>query len=88
MADAILQFLIGCALGCGIMAYIIALIYAKKHDRLETKVNKLDEQVNKLINACNDNTKHIDELLLASAETMKIVAEHIDTIKELKKGGN
>lgn len=88
MADAILQFLLGIAVGCGIWAYILVIIYGKTIKKLEDKVNKLDKQVNELISACNANTKHIDELVLASTDTMKIVAEHIDAIKELQKGGH
>ena len=88
MVDIILQFLIGIAIGCGVIAYITVIINGKRLNKLEEKVNELDKQVNELIDACNNNTKHIDELLLASVDTMKIVAEHIDTIKELKKGEN
>ena len=88
MADAILQFLLGIALGCGIIGYINSWINDKRLNKLEKRVDKLDKQVGELIGACNANTKHIDELMLASTDTMKIVAEHIDTIKELQKGGN
>lgn len=78
----------GSALAFGLWAYIFGEKDRKRISKLEERVNKLDKQVNELINACNANTKHIDELLLASADTMKIVSEHIDAIKELKKGGN
>ena len=88
MGEAIFQFLIGVVIGCGLLAYINTWIDGKKLNKLEERVNKLDKQVGELINACNNNTKHIDELLLASADTMKIVTEHIDAIKELQKGGN
>lgn len=87
MADAILQFLLGIALGCGIIGYIDSWINGRRLNKLEERVNKLDKQVNELIDACNNNTKHIDELVLASTDTMNIVSEHIDAIKELKKGG-
>ena len=88
MDNVILQFLLGIALGCGIWAYILVMIYDKIIKRLKEKVNKLDGQVKELIDACNANTKHIDELMLASADTMNIVSEHIDAIKELQKGDN
>ena len=88
MADAILQFLLGIALGCGIIGHIDSWINGKKINDLEERVNKLNKQVNELIDACNANTKHIDELVLASTDTMKIVAEHIDAIKKLQKEGN
>lgn len=83
-----LQFLIGIALGCSICTYIWMAILDKTIKRLKDKVNKLDKQVGELIGACNANTKHIDELVLASTDTMKIVAGHIDAIKELQKGDN
>lgn len=88
MDDVILQFLLGVALGCGIWAYICVMIYNKTINRLKDRVNKLDRQVNELIDACNANTKHIDELILASTNIMKIVIKHIDAIKELQKGGS
>lgn len=85
MADLLQSLMIGVALAFGLWAYIFGEKDHKKLNKLEEMIDKLDKQVGELIGACNNNTKHIDKLVLASTDTMKIVAEHIDEIKELKK---
>jgi hypothetical protein len=48
MADAILQFLLGIAVGCGIWAYIVVIINGKRLNKLEKKVNELDNTIKEL----------------------------------------
>ena len=48
MIDAILQFLLGIAVGCGVIAYITAIINGKRLNKLEEKVNELDDAIKEL----------------------------------------
>ena len=48
MVDAILQFLLGIAVGCGVIAYITVIINGKRLNKLEKKVNKLDNAIKEL----------------------------------------
>lgn len=48
MVDAILQFLLGIATGCGVVAYIAAIINGKRLNKLEKKVDELDNTIKEL----------------------------------------
>lgn len=48
MGEAILQFLLGIAVGCGVIAYIGVIINGKRLNKLEEKVNELDNTIKEL----------------------------------------
>lgn len=48
MTDSILQFLLGIAVGCGVVAYIGVIINSKRLNNLEKKVNELDNTIKEL----------------------------------------